>query len=79
MYFFTDVVDMTGHYPMPKDLLYPLLTAGPMCKYAKDLRPVLKILVGPSNSHKMMLDSTPSLQNLKVRCLDSRVSFYCIA
>lgn len=51
---------------MPKDILHPLLIAGPMCKYAKDLRPFLEVLVGPSNAKKMMLDSIPDLTKLKV-------------
>ncbi|XP_003747580.1 fatty-acid amide hydrolase 2-B [Galendromus occidentalis] len=61
-----NTVDMTGHYPMPKDILYPLLIAGPMCKYAKDLRPFLKALVGPETAKRMNLDSRPSLRKLKV-------------
>lgn len=54
---------------MPKDLLAPLGTSGPMCKYAKDLRPFLKLLVGQANAQKMMLDTVPSLEKLKVRVM----------
>lgn len=48
------IVPISGHYPVDmatagdyKDPKYPLTTMGPMAKSAKDLRPVMEILIGP--------------------------------
>ncbi|OQR80284.1 fatty-acid amide hydrolase 2-like [Tropilaelaps mercedesae] len=59
-------MNMTGHYPLAKDILAPLLTAGPMCKYACDLRPLLSQIVGPESSRRMALHERPNLADLKV-------------
>lgn len=47
-------VPMTGHPPFSPEMAhqfsgsnYPMTTAGPMCKSAKDLRPLMEILMGP--------------------------------
>lgn len=51
---------------MAGDILAPLLTAGPMCKHARDLRPLLAQIVGPENAKRMALNESPDLSVLKV-------------
>lgn len=46
---------------------YPdtMVAAGPLCKKAEDLAPLLKVLISP-NVHRLKLDEPVNVQNLKV-------------
>lgn len=48
------IIPLTGHFPMSHATLkalpldkYPMTTSGPLCRSAKDLRPLIQILKGP--------------------------------
>ena len=45
-----------GQFPAPTGNDEDLLVTGPMCRYADDLLPMMKVLVGPSNNG-LKLDS----------------------
>lgn len=43
-----------------------LLAIGPMCRYATDLKPILKV-IAINNSSKLKLDTKVDISKLKVR------------
>ena len=66
----TDVVPNEGQHPPATGGQVELLATGPMCRYAEDLLPALRIMAGPSAS-KLRLDarvSTTSSVMGAVRC-----------
>ena len=52
----TDVVPNEGQHPPATGGQVELLTTGPMCRYAEDLLPSLRIMAGSSAS-KLRLDT----------------------
>lgn len=63
------VVSNVGMYPLVKGEREKLLTVGPMCRYACDLRPLLKILAD-NQAPKLNLDQPVDLSNLKLFYLE---------
>ena len=55
----TDVVPNEGQHPPATGGQVELLATGPMCRYAEDLLPALRIMAGPSAS-KLRLDAKVS-------------------
>ncbi|XP_004644875.1 fatty-acid amide hydrolase 2 [Octodon degus] len=58
------VVPNNGQFPMAREAQEPLLCTGPMCRYAEDLLPMLKVMAGPG-IRKLKLDTKVHLKNLK--------------
>ena len=52
-----------------------MVVAGPMTKYAEDLVPLLKIIVGP-NIHKLKLDEVVDVKKLKICYVKSTNCLY---
>jgi len=53
--FLIDIVPNDGQYPPPKDHHQKyLLATGPMCRYACDLQPMLKVLAGHEHIDKLL-------------------------
>lgn len=60
-----DIVSNYGQYPTSGEREFvPYLCSGPMCRYATDLLPMMKVLAGKNNS-LLQLDSAVKLSNLK--------------
>lgn len=59
------VVSSEGMYPLVKGDREKLLGVGPMCRYACDLMPMLRIMAG-DKVHKLALDEPVDLNKLKV-------------
>lgn len=59
------VVSNVGMYPTVKGEREKLLGVGPMCRYASDMKPLLKILAG-ERLDKLKLDEPVELSKLKV-------------
>lgn len=59
-------VDDTGTYPLCYDFQKNMHCVGPMCRYAADLRPMLKIFAGPESSALLNLDEKVDLRGLKL-------------
>ena len=57
------VVPMGGHYPNPSPKREPLLSFGPICRYATDLKPLVKVLAG-ENVHLLKLDEKVNISDL---------------
>lgn len=56
-----------GHHPSPQTEEHEkLLAIGPMCRYATDLAPILKVIAG-KNAAKLKLDTKVEISKLKVR------------
>ncbi len=54
-YIIIDVVPNDGQHPPHKDHHQKyLLATGPMCRYACDLQPMLKVLAGHEHIHKLI-------------------------
>lgn len=53
---YSDVVNNIGQYPLGKGGAYSFLSTGPLCRYAADLLPILKLIVLPEHSTKLRLD-----------------------
>ncbi len=47
-YFLSDVVSNDGQFPSCTALQKDYLGSGPICRYAEDLLPLLKIMAGPT-------------------------------
>ena len=55
-----DIVPSDGQHPPHKEHHQKcLLATGPMCRYASDLSPMLRILAGPENLTKLVDIDTP--------------------
>lgn len=63
------VVSNVGMYPFVKGEREKLLGVGPMCRYASDLKPMLKIMADDKAS-KLNLDQPVDLNNLKLFYLE---------
>lgn len=62
----TDVVSNTGQYPEIVDVQAEFLGTGPMCRYARDLRPMLAALAGPEGTSRLRLDEPVDLRQVQV-------------
>ncbi|XP_005994805.1 fatty-acid amide hydrolase 2-A [Latimeria chalumnae] len=60
----TGVVPNEGQFPIATGPQKALLSTGPMCRYAEDLIPMLKIMAGP-DVNKLKLDQEVSVKNIK--------------
>ncbi|KAM4565578.1 fatty-acid amide hydrolase 2-B [Fundulus diaphanus] len=58
------VVSCENQYPPPSGRQMDYLSSGPMCRYAEDLLPMLKIMAGP-NAHKLSLNADVDLKKLR--------------
>ncbi|KAJ8315772.1 hypothetical protein KUTeg_007922 [Tegillarca granosa] len=58
------IVPNDGQYPIPTGKDMELLCTGPMCRYAEDLLPLLKIFAG-TNVSKLDIDRKVDLKSLK--------------
>lgn len=52
------IVSSKGHYPdcQDEEAWRRFFTMGPMARYAADLRPLLQVIVTPTELHKLRLD-----------------------
>ena len=46
-----------GQFPIASEKAMPLLATGPMCRYASDLEPELRVMAGPEGVAKLQLDT----------------------
>ncbi|KAJ8342042.1 hypothetical protein SKAU_G00319700 [Synaphobranchus kaupii] len=58
------VVCNEGQYPPASEQQQHFLCTGPLCRYAEDLLPLLRIIAGP-NAEKLSLSSEVDLRNLR--------------
>ncbi|KAK5858669.1 hypothetical protein PBY51_002790 [Eleginops maclovinus] len=58
------VMSTENQYPPCTGRHGEYLSSGPMCRYAEDLRPLLKIMVGP-NAHMLSLNTKVDLKKLR--------------
>ncbi|TNN72025.1 Fatty-acid amide hydrolase 2-A [Liparis tanakae] len=58
------VVPMENHYPSPSGRQAEYCSGGPMCRYAEDLLPMLRVMAGP-NAHLLSLDRKVDLKTLR--------------
>lgn len=55
-----DIVPNDGQHPPHKEHHQKyLLSTGPMCRYATDLTPMLRVLAGPTNLEKLININSP--------------------
>ena len=55
-----DIVPNDGQFPPHREHHQKyLLATGPMCRYAVDLQPMLKVLAGPENIDRLLNIDTP--------------------
>ncbi|XP_033740866.1 fatty-acid amide hydrolase 2-like [Pecten maximus] len=60
------LVPNDGQHPMATGKERDLLSTGPMCRYAEDILPLLKVFAGPESTFKARLDDQVDLQSLKI-------------
>ncbi|OWF55125.1 Fatty-acid amide hydrolase 2 [Mizuhopecten yessoensis] len=60
------LVPNEGQYPIATGGERALLSTGPLCRYAEDILPLLKVFAGPESSHKAKLDDQVDLSKLKI-------------
>ncbi|XP_010713448.1 fatty-acid amide hydrolase 2 [Meleagris gallopavo] len=65
----TGVVPNDGQFPIAQGVRRSFLCTGPMCRYAEDLEPMLRVMAGPE-VHKLKLDENVSLEKIKFFCMD---------
>lgn len=62
---FLDIVPNDGQYPPHKEFHQKyLLSTGPMCRYACDLQPMLKVLAGAENIERLLHIDLPVNKSL---------------
>ncbi|CAG2181349.1 unnamed protein product, partial [Oppiella nova] len=64
------VVSTDGMYPEASPKRQELLSIGPMCRYACDLKPMLKVMAGSSGA-KLELDKAVDLKKLRFYYMES--------
>ncbi|KAG8192908.1 hypothetical protein JTE90_025617 [Oedothorax gibbosus] len=64
------IVPNRGHFPPTEPALQPYIGTGPMCRYATDLKTMLRVMAGP-NDNLLQLDKEVSLKNLKMFYMES--------
>ncbi|KAH1164941.1 fatty-acid amide hydrolase 2 isoform X1 [Mauremys mutica] len=65
----TGVVPNDGQFPNALGVRTEFLCTGPMCRYAEDLEPMLRVMAGPG-VRKLKLDEKVSLDKLKFYCME---------
>ncbi|XP_062359043.1 fatty-acid amide hydrolase 2 isoform X1 [Cinclus cinclus] len=65
----TGVVPNDGQFPNAVGVRSSYLCTGPMCRYAEDLEPVLRVMAGPGVS-KLKLNEKVLLEKIKFLCMD---------
>ncbi|XP_054070609.1 fatty-acid amide hydrolase 2 isoform X2 [Rissa tridactyla] len=65
----TGVVPNDGQFPNARGVRTSYLCTGPMCRYAEDLEPVLRVMAGPG-VNKLKLNEKVSLEKIKFHCMD---------
>lgn len=55
-----------GMYPTPSDSWKPYLSFGPLCRYARDIIPVFKSMVGSKDISHLKLDDPVDLKKIKI-------------
>ncbi|RWS02260.1 fatty-acid amide hydrolase 2-like isoform X1 [Dinothrombium tinctorium] len=60
------IVSTDGKYPTLAPGKAPLFSFGPMCRYASDLKPMLKAMAGPRIECLLKIDSNVDLSKLRV-------------
>ncbi|XP_014775321.1 fatty-acid amide hydrolase 2 isoform X1 [Octopus bimaculoides] len=63
------IVSNDGQFPNASGQQKELLCVGPMCRYAEDLKPMLRIMAG-ENAKKLKLDEPVDLKKLKIYYMD---------
>ncbi|CAF3520795.1 unnamed protein product [Rotaria sp. Silwood1] len=73
-----NIVPNEGQYPPHKDHHQKyLLATGPMCRYACDLQPMLKVLAGPENVNKFVdIDTSVDLSKLRYFYIDEMDAYF---
>ncbi|XP_034949962.1 fatty-acid amide hydrolase 2 [Chelonus insularis] len=73
------IVSNHGQYPCPHcEEQYKLLAIGPMCRYAGDLKPILKIIAG-ENASKLNLDEKVDISKLKFYYMEDDGGQYLVS
>ncbi|KAM9128010.1 fatty-acid amide hydrolase 2 isoform 1-T1 [Pangshura tecta] len=65
----TGVVPNEGQFPDALGVRTEFLCTGPMCRYAEDLEPMLRVMAGPG-VRKLKLDEKVSLEKVKFYCME---------
>uniref|UniRef100_A0A8D2QH74 Fatty acid amide hydrolase 2 n=1 Tax=Zonotrichia albicollis TaxID=44394 RepID=A0A8D2QH74_ZONAL len=65
----TGVVPNDGQFPNAQGVRTSYLCTGPMCRYAEDLEPVLRVMAGPGVC-KLKLNEKVALEKIKFHCMD---------
>ncbi|XP_034637454.1 fatty-acid amide hydrolase 2 isoform X1 [Trachemys scripta elegans] len=65
----TGVVPNDGQFPNALGVRTEFLCTGPMCRYAEDLKPMLRVMAGPG-VRKLKLDEKVSLEKVKFYCME---------
>ncbi|XP_038272946.1 fatty-acid amide hydrolase 2 isoform X2 [Dermochelys coriacea] len=63
------VVPNDGQFPNARGVRTEFLCTGPMCRYAEDLEPMLRVMAGPG-IRKLKLDEKVSLEKVKFYCME---------
>ncbi|GIY67426.1 fatty-acid amide hydrolase 2 [Caerostris extrusa] len=64
------IVPNRGHFPPTEQVLQQYIGTGPMCRYASDLKTMLKVMAGP-NVNLLQLDKKVTIKNLKFFYMES--------
>ncbi|XP_059588629.1 fatty-acid amide hydrolase 2 [Alligator mississippiensis] len=65
----TGVVPNDGQFPNARGVRIDFLCTGPMCRYAEDLEPMLRVMAGPG-VEKLKLDEKVALEKIKFYCME---------
>jgi fatty acid amide hydrolase 2 len=65
-----NIVSSQGLFPASYDYQKTMSTAGPMCRYAVDLLPMLSVLAGSGAGKLLTLDKTVDFKQLKIFYMD---------
>ncbi|KAG8175646.1 hypothetical protein JTE90_006844 [Oedothorax gibbosus] len=65
------VVSNGGQYPTAAPALQSFLIAGPMCRYASDLLPMMRVLASDHHRQRLKMDEQVNLKDLKIYYMEN--------
>ncbi|XP_071041385.1 fatty-acid amide hydrolase 2-A [Parasteatoda tepidariorum] len=65
------IVSNAGQYPPAAPELQTFLMTGPMCRYASDLLPMMKVLIGKGVASKLKLDEKVNFRDISIYYMEN--------
>ncbi|XP_033113290.1 fatty-acid amide hydrolase 2-A-like [Anneissia japonica] len=73
------IVSNDGQFPVAREKRLELLATGPMCRYAEDLEPMLRIMAGEESIKELNLEKRVNIKKLRFFSIDEGGEEYLVS